>query len=113
MTLNECVFWIGTAIIAYDATVACAHVWIYGTRANWRKYEEGKALMGTMLMFALLLSYGTYNSIHYGGIALTGYPGRGLIRIGIYVVLGFAVTRWFCLLLKNLRRAREEVSNGN
>lgn len=105
MTFNECVFWIGTAVVLYDALVSWAHVLLY-TRSNWRMFEEGKALMGTMACFALTLTYGGIRTVQVGPRLLQDYPEAGILRIVIYVIVGFVVSRWFYLLLTNQHRTR-------
>lgn len=109
MTLNEWVFWIGTAVVVYDVVVAWTHIAIYGIKSRWRQFDEGKALMGTMASYALVLTYVCFVNIQVGMGATTfeEYPQRGLIRIFIFALVGVVVTRWLTLLLRNLRRAKQ------
>ena len=105
MTLNECVYWVGTAVIAYDAIVAWTHIFVYSRRSNWRQFQEGKHLMATIGAFALVLVYVILSTVTAGPTSLDDYPARGFVRLLIFMILGWVLTGWLVLTLRNQRRS--------
>jgi hypothetical protein len=112
MNLNEWVFWIGTIIVIAGAVISWTHIIIYSAKSKWQLYEEGWALMWTIGSYALVLTYVALANMQsvVNGIpasALRDYPQRGLLRIAIFGLSLFVLSRWLILLLRNQRRTEE------
>lgn len=113
MTLNEWVFWLGTGVIIFDAVIAWTHITLYATKSRWTLYDEGKALMRTIVSYALVLTYVASITIQAAthGVSISmlqDYPQRGIIRGLIFAIVGYVLCDWLILLLRNQRSARKE-----
>lgn len=110
MTLNECVYWIGTGVIVYDAVVAWTLILLYSIRSNWRQFEEGRAWLATKTVFTLVLTYSSVVTLETGPRSLENYPQQGIIRILIFVLVGIVFTWWVVIVNRNQRKMRKETS---
>jgi|tagenome__1003787_1003787.scaffolds.fasta_scaffold20203342_3 CBS domain containing-hemolysin-like protein len=106
MTLNECVFWIGTGAVLYDTVIAWTLIILYSTHSNWRQFEEGRAWLATKTVFTLVLTYLIVVTIEAGPTNLQNYPSQGIIRIAIFAAVGYVFTWWVVIVLRNQRRSR-------
>lgn len=107
MILNECVYWVGTAVIYYDTVIAWALILVYGTKSNWRMFEEGRAFLATKSVFAAVLTYLSLLTTTMRPLYLLNYPQQGFVRILVFGMVGVVFTWWLVLVFRNLRRSRD------
>lgn len=106
MTLNECVYWVGTGVILYDTVVAWTLILLYGIKSNWIQFEEGRAWLATKSVFTAVLTYLSVVTLQTGSLVLDDYPERGIVRAFIFLMVGIVFTWWIVIVLHNQRRSR-------
>ena len=84
-------------------TASLGFVWIYATQSPWRSTPVGKSIMLLVGSLLLLVVFGLIN-------ALVGdYPGKEVLRFGIYTLVNIALWRQLIVLLKvQNKRYRDE-----
>ena len=107
MTLNECVYWVGTIVVYYDTAIAWALILFYGTRSNWRMFEEGRAFLATKSVFTVVLTYLSLVTTQMRPRILVNYPQQGFVRIIVFTMVGIVFTWWLFIVLRNQRRSRK------
>jgi hypothetical protein len=106
VNINECVFWIGTGIILYDAAVAWTLILRYGFWSNWSQFDEGRAFLATKVVFTLVLTYLSVATLSSPTRNFTSYPQQGIVRILVFLPVGVVFTWWVVLVIRNQRRSR-------
>jgi uncharacterized membrane protein HdeD (DUF308 family) len=100
-------WWAGTVLAGTGALLAITHVVMYN-QLQWRETGEGQALMATIGLFGLVLSYVFLASISVTSPPSTFSTPQGIIRLAIFGACNMLTGRWLYLLIVGSRAARKE-----
>lgn len=76
--------------------------WHGATSGTWKKWPAGRSLMGLLGIIAVGFAYGVVNAL----IGPDGYPGKGIISFGLYLIFVGAIIFIGTTIRKEILRGR-------